>query len=381
AQNITITDSTYQFDFKTPYETLSRVRFNKPGKHNLLNALAAMAMATTLGTPLGHIAKALETFKGIKRRFTYHINERDLVYIDDYAHHPTEIEAVHQAVRSAHPDKKVTVVFQPHLYSRTKDFAQEFAKSLADFDEIILLDIYPAREQPIEGVDSDWLLNLINHSCKHKVAKEQLCEVLHKSTSKVYLTLGAGDIGQEVNSIKKVLSEKYIDFIKISLAVLGLVFLFSFSNIRNNNRVLPMKTSVEFLNDDAHFITRSTVNKLLIQNRDSASVITKDQLAMSKVEESLNAHSMVEHADVYVTINGEIGAKVRQRTPIARVIGEQGYYMDSYGEKMPLSPVHSARVPLITGDDVDKSWSSLYELVKYIHEDDFLKKTITGIHL
>lgn len=208
AQNITITDSTYQFDFKTPYETLSRVRFNKPGKHNLLNALAAMAMATTLGTPLGHIAKALETFKGIKRRFTYHINERDLVYIDDYAHHPTEIEAVHQAVRSAHPDKKVTVVFQPHLYSRTKDFAQEFAKSLADFDEIILLDIYPAREQPIEGVDSDWLLNLINHSCKHKVAKEQLCEVLNKSTSKVYLTLGAGDIGQEVNSIKKVLSEK-----------------------------------------------------------------------------------------------------------------------------------------------------------------------------
>lgn len=208
AQNITITDSTYQFDFKTPYETLSRVKFNKPGKHNLLNALAAMAMATTLGTPLGHIAKALETFKGIKRRFTYHINERDLVYIDDYAHHPTEIEAVHQAVRSAHPDKKVTVVFQPHLYSRTKDFAQEFAKSLADFDEIILLDIYPAREQPIEGVDSDWLLSLINHSCKHKVAKEQLCEVLNKSTSEVYLTLGAGDIGQEVNSIKKVLSEK-----------------------------------------------------------------------------------------------------------------------------------------------------------------------------
>src|SRR5690606_30802169 len=136
------------------------------------------------------------TFKGIKRRFTYHINERDLVYIDDYAHHPTEIEAVHQAVRSAHPDKKVTVVFQPHLYSRTKDFAQEFAKSLADFDEIILLDIYPARAQPIEGVDSDRLLNLINHSCKHKVAKVQLCAVLHKSTSKVYLTLGAGDIAQ-----------------------------------------------------------------------------------------------------------------------------------------------------------------------------------------
>ncbi|WP_417361983.1 UDP-N-acetylmuramate--L-alanine ligase [Galbibacter sp.] len=208
AQNITITDSTYQFDFKTPKETVSKVKFNKPGKHNLLNALAAMAMATTLGTPLGHIAKALESFKGIKRRFTYHINDEKLVYIDDYAHHPTEIDAAHQAVRSAHPNKKVTVVFQPHLYSRTKDFAQEFAKSLANFDEIILLEIYPAREQPIEGVDSDWLLSLINHGCKQKVAKENLPDVLRKSTSEVYLTLGAGDIGLEVNSVKEVLSEK-----------------------------------------------------------------------------------------------------------------------------------------------------------------------------
>jgi len=208
AQNITITDSTYQFDFKTPNETISKVKFNKPGKHNLLNALAAMAMATTLGTPLGHIAKALETFKGIKRRFTYHINDQRLVYIDDYAHHPTEINAVHQAVRSAHPNKKVTVVFQPHLYSRTKDFAQEFAKSLANFDEIILLDIYPARELPIQGVDSDWLLSLIDHDYKQKVTKEHLCEVLQRSTSEVYLTLGAGDIGQEVNSIKELLSEK-----------------------------------------------------------------------------------------------------------------------------------------------------------------------------
>lgn len=175
--------------------------------------------------------------------------------------------------------------------------------------------------------------------------------------------------------------KKYIDNIKISLAVLGLVFLFSFSNKRNNNRILAENCAVEFLNDDAHFITRSTVNKLLIQNRDSTSGVTKDQLVLSKVEESLNAHSMVQHADVYVSINGEVGAKVRQRTPIARVIGEQEYYIDSYGEKMPLSPVYSARVPLITGNNVDKAWSSLYELTKFIYKDEFLKKTITGIHV
>lgn len=175
--------------------------------------------------------------------------------------------------------------------------------------------------------------------------------------------------------------KKYIDFIKISLAVLGLVFLFSFSNMRNNNRILSENCVVEFLNDNTHFITRSTVNKLLIQNRDSASVVTKDNLVLSKVEESLNAHKMVQHADVYVSINGEVGAKVRQRTPIARVVGEQEYYIDSYGEKMPLSPVYSARVPLITGNHVDKTWPSLYKLTKYIYEDDFLKKTITGIRL
>lgn len=175
--------------------------------------------------------------------------------------------------------------------------------------------------------------------------------------------------------------KKYIDFIKISLAVLGLVFLFSFSNMRNNNRILAENCAVEFLNDNAHFVTRSTVNKLLIQNRDSASGVTKDKLVLSKVEESLNAHNMVQHADVYVSINGEVGAKVRQRTPIARVVGKQEYYIDSNGGKMPLSPVYSARVPLITGNDVDKAWSSLYELAKYIYKDDFLKKTITGIHL
>ncbi len=175
--------------------------------------------------------------------------------------------------------------------------------------------------------------------------------------------------------------KKYINTIKISIAVLGLAFLFSFSNKRNNNRILTENSSVEFLNDNAHFITRNTVNKLLIQKRDSASGITKDKLVLSKVEESLNAHSMVQYADVYVSINGEIGAKVRQRTPIARVVGTEEYYIDSEGKKMPLSPVYSARVPLITGKNVDNAWSSLYELSKFIYEDDFLKKSITAIHL
>jgi len=207
-RNITITNSTYLFDLFTPTETIRGVRFNKPGKHNLLNALAALAMATTLDTPLSRLAEALATFKGIKRRFSYQINKENLIYIDDYAHHPTEIEAAHEAVRSAHPNKKVTVIFQPHLFSRTKDFAPEFSKSLARFDEIILLDIYPAREEPIEGITSNWLLEMIPNDKKQKVAKSHLPKVLSESNSEVFLSLGAGDIGLEVNTIKKTLSEK-----------------------------------------------------------------------------------------------------------------------------------------------------------------------------
>ncbi|MCF8716016.1 UDP-N-acetylmuramate--L-alanine ligase [Joostella atrarenae] len=207
-RNLTITDSTYLFDLVTPTEHVRGVRFNKPGNHNLLNALAALAMATTIDTPLSRLAEALATFKGIKRRFSYHINQEDLIYIDDYAHHPTEIDAVYEAVKSVHPNKKTTVIFQPHLFSRTKDFAPEFSKSLANFDEIILLDIYPAREKPIEGITADWLLEMISSDNKQKVEKRDLTEVLRKSDSQVFLSLGAGDIGLEVNTIKKALSEK-----------------------------------------------------------------------------------------------------------------------------------------------------------------------------
>ncbi|QLE01810.1 UDP-N-acetylmuramate--L-alanine ligase [Galbibacter sp. BG1] len=206
-QNITITNSTYLFDLVTPTETIVGVTFNKPGKHNLLNALAALAMATTLGTPLSRLAEALASFKGIKRRFSYQINEENLVYIDDYAHHPTEIDAVYEAVRSAHPNKKIAAIFQPHLFSRTKDFAPEFSKSLTRFDEIILLDIYPAREKPIEGITSNWLLEMIENPNKQKVSKENLSTAVLNSDAQVFLTLGAGDIGLEVNTIKKTLSE------------------------------------------------------------------------------------------------------------------------------------------------------------------------------
>jgi UDP-N-acetylmuramate--alanine ligase len=207
ATNIRIMGSEYVFDVKTSSETIVNIKFGLPGKHNLMNALMALAMAKTFGLPNEDIASALFSFKGIKRRFSYQIKTEKLVYIDDYAHHPTEINAVHQAVRELYPDKKVLAIFQPHLFSRTNDFADDFAKSLAAFDEIILLDIYPARELPMPGITSQWLLEKINNSAKKLITKGMLIPTILQSDATVIVTIGAGDIGELVPSIKKALNE------------------------------------------------------------------------------------------------------------------------------------------------------------------------------
>ncbi len=205
AHNIRIIDGWYVFDVTTPTEEIKDIKFGLPGKHNLTNALLALAMARTYGTPTDSIVKALATFKGVKRRFSFQIRKPDFVYIDDYAHHPTEINAVHQAVRELYPGKKVLAVFQPHLFSRTKDFAEDFAMSLSQFDEILLMDIYPARELPMPGITSQWLLDKMDNTNKKLVQKEELIALLKASDAPVIVTIGAGDVGEMVPEIKKAL--------------------------------------------------------------------------------------------------------------------------------------------------------------------------------
>ncbi len=205
-QNIKINHGTYIFDVKTPKTVLKNLKFNLPGRHNLSNALIALAMAVEYGCPNEHLAKALASYKGVKRRFTYHLKKDNLVFIDDYAHHPEEINAVHQAVREMYPNHKVLAIFQPHLYSRTRDFIDDFAHSLSNFDEVLLLDIYPARELPIAGVTSAWLLDKISNKNKQLVNKSELLVEIHKTEATVVITMGAGDIGEEVKHIKKELS-------------------------------------------------------------------------------------------------------------------------------------------------------------------------------
>ena len=200
--NVFVKNGNYIFDVKTPHSTVYKIQFSLPGKHNLMNALAAFAMADSYGIPLENIKKSLETFKGVERRFSYKIKSNQLTLIDDYAHHPTEINAIYNAFKEMYPNQKNAVFFQPHLFSRTRDFIDDFAAVLSKFDELFLLEIYPARELPIEGVTSSLLLEKISHKNKKITKKQDLVKDIKNSQATVVAMLGAGDIGMMVEEVK-----------------------------------------------------------------------------------------------------------------------------------------------------------------------------------
>jgi UDP-N-acetylmuramate--alanine ligase len=208
ARNVRIENGGYVFNLKTPHTLLKDLQFYLPGHHNLFNAVTALGMAILAGSPTDCLPKALLSFKGVQRRFSYVIKTPELVLIDDYAHHPTEIDALYQAVSEMYPSDRKLVIFQPHLFSRTKDFGEEFGKSLSRFDEVILLDIYPAREEPLEGINSHWLMNQIANNNKKLVSKAELPNAMLDSTCRIKLMVGAGDIGIEVPEIAKILKNE-----------------------------------------------------------------------------------------------------------------------------------------------------------------------------
>lgn len=203
AANISIDNGDYYFDLITPHNTLAQLKLGMPGIHNVENAVAAASIALQMGVSEEKLRSGLATFAGVKRRFEYIIKTDGLVYIDDYAHHPTELEAAIKSARQLYPDKKIKGVFQPHLYSRTRDFAEGFAKSLSLLDEVVLLDIYPARELPIEGVTSQLIFDKITIDNKTLCTKQQLLSVINNTPTQVLLTLGAGDIDQLVQPLKQ----------------------------------------------------------------------------------------------------------------------------------------------------------------------------------
>ena len=200
--NIKIINSCYQFDIKYRSKIYNNFSFKMPGKYNLLNAAGAVLSCLENEINMDDIRSALHSYKGVKRRFDIHVENSEIVYIDDYAHHPSEISALLSAVKEFYPNKKTIGVFQPHLYSRTRDFLKDFSSSLSSLDELFLLPIYPAREKPIKGINSSLLLSKVPLLKKQIISSESdLFSQLDAKNSYVLLTIGAGDIDEWVPSI------------------------------------------------------------------------------------------------------------------------------------------------------------------------------------
>lgn len=201
AENVKAGIVSFEFDYVSPTQLIPQLVINVPGFHNVENALSAIAVGLFVGLSEEEIRNGLRTYRGVKRRFEIIHQEEGLIYIDDYAHHPEEISAFLRSVKAMYPNHKITAVFQPHLYSRTQDFAKGFSESLSIADEVVLLDIYPARELPIAGVNAEMLLDDITSAKKSVQRKENLLAYLETSAPEVLVTIGAGDIDRLVTPI------------------------------------------------------------------------------------------------------------------------------------------------------------------------------------
>ena len=209
AENLRVENGSFVFDYVSPSCTIENISMLVPGFHNAENALAAISIALELGLAPQKVKEGIESFKGVKRRFQLIVKSEKIVYIDDYAHHPTEIEAFLKSIKKLYEGKKVTCIFQPHLFSRTRDFIDGFAESLSLPDKLILLDIYPARELPIEGVSSKVVFDKVTIKDKLLCTKAELMSILEKEETDVLVTVGAGDIDTFVKPIKEMLTRKY----------------------------------------------------------------------------------------------------------------------------------------------------------------------------
>jgi UDP-N-acetylmuramate--alanine ligase len=205
AFNVRIEAGNYYFDFRSGDVVISDILLGIAGLHNVENAVAAIEVCLRLGVSPDAVKSALALFRGVKRRFEYILKTPGHIYIDDYAHHPEELRAAISSVKSLYPDKKLTIIFQPHLFTRTRDFADGFAEVLDMSDELLMLDIYPARELPIDGIDSELILSKMKLWNKRKCGKQEAVEIVESEKPELLLTVGAGDIDQLVQPLKQVL--------------------------------------------------------------------------------------------------------------------------------------------------------------------------------
>ncbi len=208
AANIHAGEGAYRFDFLSPGLKIEGLELPFPGIHNVENAVAAIAVALEMGVPADAIRWALPLFQGIKRRFEYRLKQDDIVFIDDYAHHPKELEMLIKSVREMYPGRRLTLVFQPHLYSRTRDLAVQFARALSGADELLLLPVYPAREEAIPGVSSELIAEKLPAKKAEVIEKSDLIDTLLRRKPGLLITAGAGDIDRELQGIEDALKNR-----------------------------------------------------------------------------------------------------------------------------------------------------------------------------
>jgi len=206
ATDIRVENGQYHFTLHLPNGNQLPLKTGMPGRHNVENAVGAAAICLECGLSIERISSGIETFQGVARRFDVRLNKANHIYIDDYAHHPEEIKAFLASVREMYPGKKMTAIFQPHLFSRTHDFATGFAKELSAADVLILMEIYPAREKPLPGITADWLMEMVQAPVKMKLSAKEIQQYITREKPELLLTIGAGDIDRLVEPISRILS-------------------------------------------------------------------------------------------------------------------------------------------------------------------------------
>jgi UDP-N-acetylmuramate--alanine ligase len=210
AENIRIEDGEITFDFVSPIENIKNVRLGQPVPINIENGVAAMAMAQLNGCTVEELKYGMRTYKGVDRRFDFKLKTDKIVFLSDYAHHPKEIFQSAKSIRELYKNRHITAIFQPHLYTRTRDFYKDFASALSQLDEVVLTEIYPARELPIEGVTSQLIYdNLAEGVEKHLIRKDDVQQFICDHDFEVLVVLGAGDLDNQVPEIEQLLRKKY----------------------------------------------------------------------------------------------------------------------------------------------------------------------------
>ena len=212
AENIKIDNGEITFDFISPIESVKNIKLGQPIPINIENGIAAMAMAQLAGCTADELRYGMKTYGGVERRFDFKIKTDNIVFLSDYAHHPKEIYQSAKSIRELYRNRRITAIFQPHLYTRTRDFYQDFADALSQLDEVVLTEIYPAREQPIEGVTSELIYNRLRPGIeKHLIRKDDVLSFVNTHNFDVLIVLGAGDLDSQVPQITKILNSKYIN--------------------------------------------------------------------------------------------------------------------------------------------------------------------------